>query len=347
MTATTRSDTHVWSPATLTPGYFAGVMGTGIVSIGAWFLGFEMLSLVLLWIALIFYVILLVLNVWRIIAHRTEVLADLHASDRGFGYFTFIAATCVISTTLLNTHFDTVAVVLLGVSIVAWLVLGYIIPWFAMLGGGRHATLQDANGTWFIWVVASQSIAVVASGLGSAEPDFQDALAIISVMAWGVGIALYVACAIFVTLRVMLYGVKPIDLTPSYWVMMGALAITVVAGSRIIEMHDAPMIVVTKSLIAGLSVFFWSFATWLIPILIAAGIWRHWYHRVPLRYEPGLWSMVFPVGMYGVASISLGRADSLPLVEAVGHAWFWVSLAAWTIVFVAMMVQVIRRFTRR
>ena len=60
---------------------------------------------------------------------------------------------------------------------------------------------------------------------------------------------------------------------------------------------------------------FWAFATWLIPVLVAAGWWRHVIHRVPLRYEATLWSIVFPLGMYAVAGIYLGRADHLPVVE--------------------------------
>ncbi|MFC7512225.1 hypothetical protein ACFQV4_25930 [Streptomyces thermocarboxydus] len=51
----------------------------------------------------------------------------------------------------------------------------------------------------------------------------------------------------------------------------------------------------------------WSFCTWLIPLLLALGVWRHVLHRVPLHYETSLWSMVFPVGMYGVASRELER----------------------------------------
>ena len=53
--------------------------------------------------------------------------------------------------------------------------------------------------------------------------------------------------------------------------------------------------------------------------LVAAGWWRHRVHRVPLRYESSLWSVVFPLGMYAVASIYLGRADDLPIVEAFGY----------------------------
>ncbi|MFK5282431.1 hypothetical protein ACI3PL_23005, partial [Lacticaseibacillus paracasei] len=86
----------------------------------------------------------------------------------------------------------------------------------------------------------------------------------------------------------------------------------------------------------GLVVVFWAFATWLIPVLVAAGWWRHARRRIPLHYEPTLWSVVFPLGMYGVASFYLGDADSLPLVHALGAAWLWLALAVWAAVFLAM-----------
>jgi tellurite resistance protein TehA-like permease len=141
----------------------------------------------------------------------------------------------------------------------------------------------------------------------------------------------------------MLYDFRPVDLTPPYWVAMGACAITVVAGTRVVEMADAPMVTATRGLVAGASVIFWAFATWLIPALIAAGWWRHVIHRVPLAYEATLWSIVFPLGMYAVAGIYLGRADRLPIVEAVGRGWLIaVAVPVWATVFIAIVVNAVR-----
>src|SRR5690625_7552991 len=83
---------------------------------------------------------------------------------------------------------------------------------------------------------------------------------------------------------------------------MGACAITVLAGARILEMTETPMVHATRGIVAGASVMFWAFATWLIPALIAAGWWRHRTHRVPLNYEATLWSIIFPFGKIGRAS---------------------------------------------
>jgi tellurite resistance protein TehA-like permease len=95
-------------------------------------------------------------------------------------------------------------------------------------------------------------------------------------------------------------------------------------------------------LIAGAAVVFWAFATWLIPALVAAGWWRHVTHRVPLRYEATLCSIVFPHGMYAVAGIYLGQADSLPIVGAIGKVWLWFAFAAWALTLLAMVVHLMQ-----
>jgi tellurite resistance protein TehA-like permease len=335
------------TPAGLTPGYFAGVMGTGIVSIGGQLTGHAVLAGVLFWIAIAFYLTLVGLNIWRLVAFRRHVVDDFRDPARAFGFFTFIAATDVIAAMLVGVGYGPPAAALLLVAVAAWVVLGYVIPWTAVLGNPRRPMLDRANGTWFIWVVASQSIAVVAAGIEPLYPGMRQWLAILAVVAWSTGIALYVACGLLVMLRAMLYRLTPHDLDPPYWVAMGAVAITVVAGARIVEMDEAPMVAVTRALIAGLAVILWAFASWLIPVLLAAGVWRHVIHRIPLRYQPTLWSFVFPMGMYAAASIYLGRADHLPVVEAVGLAWFWVGFGVWTLTAGGMVLDLALRISRR
>jgi tellurite resistance protein TehA-like permease len=68
--------------------------------------------------------------------------------------------------------------------------------------------------------------------------------------------------------------------------------------------------------------------------------------KVPLRYDATLWSIIFPLGMYAVAGIYLGRADHLPVVEAVGRIELWVAFVAWLLVLVAMVAHVARTVFR-
>lgn len=83
---------------------------------------------------------------------------------------------------------------------------------------------------------------------------------------------------------------------------VGALLYAGIAGTGIIDMTATPMVQAAGAFIGGTVISFWCFAAWLIPMLLAAGVWRHIVNRVPLRYTPGLWSMVFPLGMFAVAS---------------------------------------------
>jgi tellurite resistance protein TehA-like permease len=101
-------------------------------------------------------------------------------------------------------------------------------------------------------------------------------------------------------------------------------------------MDHTPLVDAVRPLIAATVVIFWVFCLWLIPLLVGAGIWRHVLHRVPLRYVPSLWSMVFPVGMIAVASISLGKADALPAADVVGEVALVVAVIVWGTVFAGL-----------
>jgi tellurite resistance protein TehA-like permease len=290
--------------------------------------------------------VLVVLHAWRLAVFRSELADDFTDPRRGFGFFTFVAATDVLGTRLSVDQHHAPALALLAVGGTAWLLLGYVVPWTAVLGHAHRPVIAGANGTWFIWVVASQSIAVLAAAIEPVLTSGRRELALFAVFSWSVGVFLYAAAGIFVGARLMLYELKPIDLTPPYWVSMGATAITVVAGARIAQMADAPMVHATRGLIAGASVVFWAFGTWLIPVLAAAGIWRHVVHRIPLRYEATLWSIVFPLGMYGVGGHYLGQADHLPIVRHIGADESWVALAAWALTFLAMIHHLFRTVLR-
>lgn len=326
------------SVRTLNPGYFALVMATGIVSVGIGNQGLSGMSLALLWITAVAYAVLVVLTGWRVVAFRADTRADFTDPARAFGFFTFIAGTDLLGTRLSLAGHHGTAYVLLAVGAVGWISLGYVVPWTALLSRSQRPLLATANGTWFLWVVATQSVAVLAAALEPTSSS-RSGLAVLAVFAWSVGALLYAATGIFVTIRMLTYPLTPADLTPPYWVAMGATAITVLAGARIVQMADAPMVDATRGLIAGVSVVFWAFGTWLIPVLVAAGWWRHVTHRVPLRYEPALWSFVFPLGMYGVAGHYLGLADHLGIVTDIGHDETWVALAAWALTFAAMLAH--------
>ena len=65
---------------------------------------------------------------------------------RGFGFFTFVAGTNVLGVRLGLEGWYAATAVLLAFAGLAWLVLGYVIPWTAVLGKQEHPVVASANG---------------------------------------------------------------------------------------------------------------------------------------------------------------------------------------------------------
>jgi len=271
---------------TLNPGYLALVMATGIVSVTMSEHGLPGLSLALLWLAAACYVVLVVLYAWRLVSYRANVGGDLRDPARAFGFFTIVAGTEVLGTRLAADGQDPAAFALLAAASAAWLVLVYLIPWLAVLHGSGQVVAK-VNGTWFIWAVATQSVAVLSATLEPTVHAGRAALALLAVFCWSVGIFLYGAAAVFVAVGILFYRPSPHDLTPPYWVAMGATAITVLAGARIVAMASAPAGDATRHLIAGSTVLFWDH----LPIVGAIGDVEGW-------FALAAWAVTFAAMLY-------------------------------------------------
>ena len=317
----------------LNPGYFALVMATGIVSKAVLLDDAATLSGALLGAGLVAYVLLVAAYAWRLARYRPEFLADARDPARSFAFFTFVAGSDVLAARLAGDGHQVAAAALLAAGGAGWLLLSYSLPLLLIGRAGSAPALAGANGTWFIWVVGTQSIAVAATSL---RPPLPAALAALAICCWAVGVTLYLVIAVMVAVALFARPVRPAELTPSYWVFMGATAISVLAGAQLLALPPDPLGTAVRGTVSGLSVTLWAFGTFLIPLLVIAGVWRHLVRRVPLVYEPGLWSIVFPVGMYGVGSRELGVTLGVSWLVTLGRDEAWLALAAWGLVALAM-----------
>ena len=84
----------------------------------------------------------------------------------------------------------------------------------------------------------------------------------------------------------MVFRLSPSDLSPQYWINMGAMAISTLAGSLLIaNAPDAPFLASLTPFLKGFTVFYWATGTWWIPMLVVLVVWRHVYARHPLQYD--------------------------------------------------------------
>ncbi|MFF3817186.1 tellurite resistance/C4-dicarboxylate transporter family protein [Streptomyces bluensis] len=305
----------------LPPACFAPVMATGIVSRALAQTGARGASALLFGIAAAAYLTLLTATVLKAVHHRSVLRAELRDPARLFGHFTLVAASGVLATRLAQGFGRVAAYALLTVAAAVWAVLAVAAVGLGRSGG--RTLLRQADGTWFLATVGLQAVALTLTSLHTGRTVLTVALVL-----WATAVLIYTATLTSVVLRLLRDPPGAAQLAPTYWVTMGAAAISTLAGAQLIA-HERSLPRPSQGPLDGTVLILWAWATVLIPPLLAAGVWRHLHHRVPLTYELALWCIVFPVGMYATATAQLATAGSIsaltvterPLVGAAAVAW--------------------------
>ena len=136
----------------------------------------------------------------------------------------------------------------------------------------------------------------------------------------------------------------PSDLTPPYWVNMGAVAISALAGATLIlEAPGSPLLQSMLPFLRGFTLFFWATGTWWIPMLVILGWWRHVWRGFQLTYDPLYWGIVFPLGMYTVSTFQLANAIDVQFLLWVPRIFVYVALFAWAATFLGLLRTIFRR----
>ncbi len=273
----------------LPPSYFALVMATGIISIVAWDFHIAALSVGLFAFNLIAYAVLAALTMLRAIRYPPLLFADMTDHRLGPGFFTAVAASCVLGTQfLLIAHSLTAATALLCLGIVLWIGLTYTIFTAFTVKRDKPPLEQGITGAWLIAVVATQSIAVLGALIARDWPQphrLELNFFALSMWLWGGMFYIWIISLIFY--RYSFFAFSPSDLTPPYWINMGAMAISALAGALLVEnAPGAPFLASLLPFLKGFTVFYWATGTWWIPMLLVLGVWRHVIQRFPLRYDP-------------------------------------------------------------
>jgi tellurite resistance protein TehA-like permease len=322
------------------PGYFALVMATGIVSLAMHFEDFPVLPDVFLWLNVIFYVVLWGITILRIAWFRSALIGDLIHHARGVTFLTTVAGTAVLGVQFaVLTPFIAVAAGLWVIAVLLWTILIYTFFVAVTVAEPKPSIAVAINGSWLLLTVATESLTVlgtlVAQTLGPVRPILFGALC-----AYLLGAMFYILFIALIIYRWIFISMEPAKLTPPYWINMGALAITTLAGARLILssksweiLHDF------QPFIVGFTLFFWATGTWWIPLLVVVGFWRHVVERVPLVYDPQYWSLVFPLGMYTVATFMFANATGMPFLLIIPRMAVYIAMLVWFITFSGMLLK--------
>jgi tellurite resistance protein TehA-like permease len=335
---------------TLHPAYFALVMATGIVSIATYLHGVPALPTVMFWLNALFLAGLTVAICARILYYPRAFAADIQSHSRGVGFFTTVAAIAVFGTELI------LLMDAAGTAAVFWIVATAL--WFVTIYGvlavltakpDKPRLADGLNGGWLVSTVASQAVAMLTVLISAAGvlAGLERQLLLLALVLWLGGGALYLWIMTLIFFRYTFVHMAPEDLTPPYWINMGAVAISALVGATLIE-HSALSRDVTDIVpfVKGFTLFYWAIATWWIPMLLVLGVWRYLICGVPLAYDPLYWGGVFPLGMYSVSTYHVAKILAAPFLLPLSQLFMVIAVLAWVATFVGLVDSRLNRPSR-
>ena len=321
-------------------------MATGIVSLASHFLRFGTIATLLFWLNHALFAILLLLNLVRVILVPKRVFTDLTDHQTGPTFLTIVAGTCVFGTQQMvqGSNHAAVGMVLWVAGLVLWIGLIYAFFTSVTIRQDKPPLERGLNGAWLLAVVSTQSLAVLGSLLALQIEVDPQVMLFVSLCFFLLGCMLYLLIITLIFYRFTFFKLTADELSPPYWINMGAVAITTMAGSRLLlGSEQSELLGEIRPFLKGFTLFFWVTASWWIPLLLILGDWRHISRRVPFAYHPAYWSIVFPLGMYTVATFLLARALGLAYLNIIPECFIYVALVAWLIVFLGMLVSIVKR----
>jgi tellurite resistance protein TehA-like permease len=319
------------------PDVFAAVMATGIVSIGARGHHYRWISDALGVLATLGLLILVAVVVLAAVARRGAPFWDLTDPDITLRLFTFVAACAVLDSRLV-LH-PVVARSLGVIALASWLVL--LVLTVRNMAACSWAALRDrAHGGWELASVGTSGL-VIATTQAAAHTGQRCWLAV-SVPGWVLAIAVYAVMTWLIMWRTLHERLDRDGFEPDTWILMGGAAIATLAGEHIHRLADGwPARVMLTATVAT-----WVLATAWIPPLVYFMLRRINRSPAMLQFRGVWWALVFPLGMYSVATYFIAVELDTPSMQTVSLVFFWDALAVWLIVVIAGLCRLRRGLAR-
>ncbi|MDN5872094.1 MAG: tellurite resistance/C4-dicarboxylate transporter family protein [Nitrococcus sp.] len=327
----------------LHPAYFAMVMATAAVSVAASLTGMPAVAKMLLAINIPAYVLLWLLFAARFLRHPKHALGDLSDHIRGPAYFTWIAATALLGSQLMSiVSREKAGVAMWALSVFLWMVLIYGVFTLIAVKRDKSDLKRGISSGWLLAVVATQSVSVLSALVCERSGSYQHLVAFLALTLWLFGGMLYVWLITLIFYRETFQKLDPSDITPPYWINMGAMAIATLAGVHLLSIADQAPLQPFVPFIRGMTLLFWATGTWWLPLLLLLEAWRYLVRRYPFSYNPLVWSAVFPIGVYTSCTARLAEVMGIAILRPIPRALVFFALALWIVAIIGWLRAVAR-----
>lgn len=241
--------------------------------------------------------------------------------------FTFVAA-CAVLCNRISSAYPLTLPVLGAVAGLAWLVLA-LASVRSLSKSGLTELRDQVHGAWLLSSVATSGLAILTAKLAANTGLHQWLIAAVAI--WVAALAIYLVMAALMVWRAVAERLDRDGFEPDTWILMGSLAIAVVAGHDIHQQARDGL----ASSVHVVTLVAWVVASLWIPPLIYFGLHRVEERPRLLRFTGAWWTLVFPLGMYSASTYRMADEIHARALQTVALVFFWIATAVWLIVAIA------------
>ena len=200
-------------------------------------------------------------------------------------------------------------------------------------------SMQNMTAVWLLPIVAAEVTASSGGLLLGHLPTGTESIRVfwLSYVLWGISVLPALGILVILFLRMVLHKLPKRDMAVSSWLSIGPIG-TGALGLLLLG-EQAPRLIVGTPLesigpaiqatgIIGAAIF-WGYGFWWLTLAMIITLR---YVREGLPFNMGWWAFTFPIGVYAIATLTLGRITGVALFVIMGA--FFVTLLAffWLIV---------------
>jgi tellurite resistance protein TehA-like permease len=203
----------------------------------------------------------------------------------------------------------------------------------------QEHSIDQMTAVWLLPVVAAE---VAAASGGLLAPHLTDSLAqfhvlVTSYVLWAFSVPVAFSILTILILRMALHKLPHESMAASSWLALGPIG-TGALGMLLLG-ADSPAIFAANGfarigeiaeglgLISGIAL--WGFGLWWI---LMAALITHRYYRAGIPFNLGWWGFTFPLGVYALATLRLGKVLHLAFFDIAGCVLVVALALMWLIV---------------